>query len=85
MNLEILRKLYIKPLIILIKLYQFFISPFLKNNCRFMPSCSEYTIESLSEYGFIKGGYMAVKRILHCHPYGGQGYDPVPKKIRKGN
>ena len=85
MKLKILRNIYIKPLIIFIKFYQLFISPILKTNCRFMPSCSEYAIECLSQYGFIKGGYMALKRILHCHPFGGQGYDPVPKKLRKEN
>ena len=60
-----------------------FVSPILKTNCRYLPTCSEYSIISLKEYGIIKGLYLAIKRIFSCHPYGGDGYDPVPKKIRK--
>lgn len=52
-------------------------------NCRYLPTCSEYSLESLKEHGIIKGGYLSIKRISHCHPLGGHGYDPVPKKLRK--
>ena len=52
-------------------------------NCRYLPTCSEYSLESLKEHGIIKGSYLSIKRISHCHPLGGHGYDPVPKKIRK--
>ena len=85
MKLKNLKKIYIKPLILLIKLYQILLSPVLKNNCRFLPTCSEYAIESLNEYGLIKGTYISLKRILQCHPYGSGGYDPLPKKLRKEN
>ena len=80
MNLNIIK---ILPFILIIRLYQWFISPILKTNCRYLPSCSEYAILSLQEHGIIKGLYLTFKRIFSCHPYGGEGYDPVPKKIRK--
>ena len=66
-----------------IRLYQIFISPIINMNCRFLPTCSEYTIESIKLFGLIKGSIMAVKRISSCHPFGKSGYDPVIKKIRK--
>lgn len=52
-------------------------------NCRFYPTCSNYAIEALNEYGFFKGSYLAIKRILRCRPFGKKGYDPVPKKEEK--
>ena len=76
-------KIKILPFIITIRFYQWFLSPILKTNCRYLPTCSEYSILSIKEYGIIKGLYLAFKRIFSCHPYGGQGYDPVPKKIRE--
>ena len=78
-----LNNFLIALLILIIKTYQFFLSPFLKSNCRYLPSCSEYSIIALTEYGLIKGFYYSLKRILKCHPFGGNGYDPVPKKINK--
>ena len=72
------------PIICLIKFYKYFVSPILGNKCRYMPSCSEYFIESLDVHGFIKGSYLGIKRILSCHPIsilgGGSGLDLVPKK-----
>ena len=85
MSLNILKSIYIKPIIGFIKLYQLLLSPILRNNCRYLPTCSEYSIQSLDEHGLIKGVYLTFKRILNCNPYGGEGYDPVPKKIRKEN
>ena len=70
-------------LIKLIKGYKFLISPLVGQSCRYLPTCSEYSLESLKEHGIIKGSYLSIKRISHCHPLGGHGYDPVPKKIRK--
>jgi len=75
-----LKKILIYPFVLLIKFYQFAISPFLGKNCRYTPSCSQYTLEALREYGLIKGCYLGAKRILSCHPWGGSGHDPVPKK-----
>tara|TARA_B110000438_G_C15269809_1_gene417876 strand:- start:62 stop:322 length:261 start_codon:yes stop_codon:yes gene_type:complete len=84
MILAVIRKIFILPLILTIKVYQLIISPILKTNCRYAPTCSEYAVESLNNHGLIRGGYYAIKRVLHCHPFGGSGYDPVPKKTKKG-
>ena len=79
-----LNNLLILPVIIIIKTYQFFLSPILKSNCRYLPTCSEYSITAIKEHGLIKGFYYSLNRISKCHPFGGHGYDPVPKKINKG-
>ena len=78
---------FLKLIIIkIIKLYQLVISPYLGNNCRYLPTCSEYFIDSLNQYGFIKGSIKGIKRILSCHPIkflgGSDGFDPVKKKIK---
>ena len=71
-------------LIKFIKLYKIFISPYLGNNCRYLPTCSEYFIDSLNEHGVFRGTLNGIKRILSCHPVkflgGSEGYDPVKKK-----
>ena len=76
-----------KILIIIIKLYQYFISPFLGNRCRFLPTCSEYFIEALRAHGFIVGFKLGIKRILKCHPFkklgGSHGLDFVPAPVDK--
>lgn len=64
-------------LVFLIKFYRKNISPLKKPCCRFYPTCSEYTLESLEKYGVLKGGFMAIKRILRCNPFNKGGYDPV--------
>jgi putative membrane protein insertion efficiency factor len=61
-----------------VRLYQTVISPWLMPTCRYTPSCSQYSIEALNKYGFFKGGWLSLKRILSCHPWGGHGFDPVP-------
>ena len=66
------------PFILLIKIYQLFISPLFPSSCRYTPTCSHYTAEALKKYGLFKGGWLGIKRILRCHPWGGSGYDPVP-------
>ena len=75
-----------KIMISIIKGYQFLISPLLGNNCRYLPTCSEYSMDALKEYGFFKGLFMSIKRILSCHPIkflgGGEGFDPVKKEIK---
>jgi len=75
-----LKKITIFPLIVCIKFYQIAISPLLGSNCRFQPTCSEYMKESLEEYGIFKGFWFGIKRLCRCHPWGGSGFDPVPKK-----
>ena len=72
-----------KLIILLIKIYQLILSPVLKSNCRFLPTCSEYSIKALKDHGLIIGIFYSFKRILSCHPFGRKGYDPVPKKIIK--
>ncbi|MBR3280998.1 MAG: membrane protein insertion efficiency factor YidD [Clostridia bacterium] len=67
--------------IFFIKLYKKFISPGLNSHCIYTPTCSEYAIDAINEYGAIKGSIMGFKRILRCNPLSKGGYDPVPKKI----
>ena len=69
-----------KILILLIRFYQKFISPMFPAKCRFYPTCSQYTLEAIKEYGAIKGTYLGIKRISKCHPFHEGGYDPVPKR-----
>ena len=64
--------------ILLILFYQKCISPLFPPHCRFYPTCSQYALEAVEKYGFLRGGFLAVKRILKCHPYHKGGYDPVP-------
>lgn len=64
--------------IFLIKVYQYCISPLKPPTCRFTPTCSQYALEAVSKHGAFKGAYLAVRRILRCHPWGGHGHDPVP-------
>jgi len=67
-----------KVFIGIIKFYQLAISPILPSSCRYTPSCSHYAVEAISKHGPLKGGWLTTKRILSCHPWGGDGYDPVP-------
>ena len=78
--------IFTKILINFIKAYKFVISPLLGNSCRYLPTCSEYSIEALKTYGLIKGSLISLKRILSCHPIkflgGGDGFDPIKKNIK---
>ena len=76
-------KIIIYPFIFFIKTYQIVISPFLGKNSRYLPTCSEYTIESLKSYGLLKGLYFSLKRIIKCHPFGGHGFDPISKQNKE--
>ena len=66
------------PFIVLVKLYQWVLSPLIGPKCRYTPSCSHYALEAFKKYGPLKGAWLAIKRIARCHPWGGHGYDPVP-------
>ena len=66
------------PLIAVVKFYQLCISPFTPPSCRFTPTCSQCAVEALRKYGPVKGGWLTLKRLARCHPWGGSGYDPVP-------
>jgi len=72
-----MRKVLGLPIIVVIKIYQYTISPLFGTVCRFEPSCSHYAIDAITKYGPLKGSFMAVRRILRCHPLNDGGYDPV--------
>lgn len=77
--MKFLLRLLSLPLLALIKIYQWVISPVLgPNKCRFTPTCSHYAAEALKKHGPFKGLWLAIKRISRCHPWGGKGFDPVP-------
>ncbi len=83
--LHILRKLVLELLkclgwllILPIRFYKHFISPLTPPACRYTPTCSTYAIQAIQKHGPFKGGWLAIKRILRCNPWGGSGYDPVP-------
>lgn len=73
-----LKKIAGKTLVLFIRFYQGAISPLLSPACRYTPTCSEYTAQAIQKYGSLKGGWLALKRLLRCGPWGGHGYDPVP-------
>lgn len=73
-------RLLVGLLLIPIRFYQRFISPLTPPSCRFTPTCSEYAATALQRHGILKGGFLAIRRLLRCHPWGGHGYDPVPEK-----
>jgi hypothetical protein len=75
-----LKKIITYPFILLIRFYQVAISPYTPATCRFSPTCSSYSLEALKVHGLLKGGWLSIKRIGKCHPWGSSGYDPVPKK-----
>ena len=78
-------RLFIKFLIKLIKMYKYLISPILGNNCRYLPTCSDYFIDCLEYHGLFKGFYIGIKRLISCHPIkflgGGEGYKPLKKQL----
>lgn len=75
-----LRRVAVALLSLPILLYQRCISPMLPQCCRFTPTCSQYALEALRRHGPLRGSWLALRRILRCHPWGGSGYDPVPPK-----
>ncbi|MBJ7881259.1 membrane protein insertion efficiency factor YidD [Gelidibacter salicanalis] len=75
-----MKKILTYPFLLLIKVYQTFISPLTPSSCRYQPTCSQYSKVALEKHGLFKGGWLATKRIFSCNPWGGSGYDPVPEK-----
>ncbi len=78
--IKILKQFFVTILLIPIKIYQWFISPFLPQSCRHIPTCSNYAVEALKVHGPIKGLWYTIRRISHCHPWGTSGIDLVPPK-----
>jgi uncharacterized protein len=62
----------------IVRFYQYAISPYTPASCRYTPTCSQYAVEAIQKYGPFKGGWLALRRIFRCHPWGGHGFDPVP-------
>lgn len=76
--MKTIKQILIFPFILLIRFYQYVISPAIGPKCRYTPTCSHYGIEALKKYGPVKGLWLTIKRVSKCHPWGGSGYDPVP-------
>ena len=77
---------FFKKIIILpIRFYQLAISPLLGQTCRYQPTCSHYMVQAVEEWGVWRGGWLGLKRIFRCHPWGGHGYDPIPKREKNAN
>jgi len=76
---DMLRKIFLIPVFI----YQRAISPFFPPSCRYVPTCSQYMMDAVMKHGIFNGGWLALKRITRCHPWGGSGYDPVPEVLNK--
>lgn len=72
------RTVSVRLALAIIRSYQIIIRPLLTGSCRYLPTCSEYAAESIVTYGALRGGWMGLKRVLRCHPFGGSGLDPVP-------
>jgi putative membrane protein insertion efficiency factor len=73
-----MKKILGELFVLLIRFYQYVISPYFPASCRYTPTCSAYGTEALRKHGPFKGGWLTIKRILSCNPWGGSGYDPVP-------
>lgn len=67
-----------RVIVIIFRFYQIALSPWLGPRCRFSPTCSHYAIEAVNRYGAVKGGWLTIRRLGRCHPWGGSGYDPIP-------
>ncbi|MEQ9308737.1 MAG: membrane protein insertion efficiency factor YidD [Balneolaceae bacterium] len=81
--MKVLKFIFSKLIIGLVRFYQLAISPWLGSSCRYSPTCSHYMIEAVNEWGPLKGFWMGMKRIGRCHPWGRDGFDPVPENPNK--
>jgi len=81
--MNLLKLIFSKILVGLVRFYQLAISPWMGSSCRYSPTCSQYMIEAVNEWGPLKGFWLGIKRIGRCHPWGDEGYDPVPKNELK--
>ncbi|PWG80865.1 membrane protein insertion efficiency factor YidD [Pararcticibacter amylolyticus] len=78
MVIRIIKKCFAVIFLLLIRLYQYLLSPLLGASCRYTPTCSQYGVEAIKKHGPFKGGWLTLKRLSKCHPWGGHGHDPVP-------
>jgi putative membrane protein insertion efficiency factor len=78
-----MREMLIKIALLPVRFYQLAISPLTGPTCRYTPTCSQYTVEAIREWGILKGWWMGMKRIASCHPWGKHGHDPVPKNPKR--
>lgn len=76
--MKIIREALSAIIIVMIKVYQWIISPLIGPKCRYTPTCSQYSIQAIQKHGLAKGIWLTIKRVGRCHPWGGHGYDPVP-------
>lgn len=76
--MNLISKIIVQLLLLPVRFYRNFVSPFLPPACRYTPTCSQYAMQALQKHGPVKGLYLAIRRILRCNPWGGSGYDPVP-------
>lgn len=83
--MKLLKLIFSKLIIGPVRFYQLVISPWTGSSCRYSPTCSQYMIEAVNEWGPLKGFWLGVKRIGRCHPWGSHGYDPVPENPKKLN
>lgn len=81
--MQVVRLILGAPIIVLVKIYQWIISPLYPATCRYTPTCSTYMIQAVRTWGPIKGTWLGLKRIASCHPWGGSGHDPVPERKSK--
>lgn len=78
--MKLINKIFGGFLILIVKIYQIGISPYFPDSCRYQPTCSQYMIDSIKEWGIFKGTWLGMKRIAKCNPCGGHGWDPVKRK-----
>lgn len=81
--MKLLKSIFSSIIIGIVRFYQLAISPWLGSSCRYTPTCSQYMIEAVKEWGPLKGSWLGLKRIGRCHPWGSHGHDPVPKNPNK--
>ena len=81
--MNLLKFIFSKFIVGLVRFYQIAISPWMGSSCRYSPTCSQYMIEAVNEWGPLKGFWLGIKRIGRCHPWGGDGYDPIPENPNK--
>ncbi|MFN3918332.1 MAG: membrane protein insertion efficiency factor YidD [Flavobacteriales bacterium] len=78
-----MKRFFIVLAIFPVRVYQWVISPLFPSSCRYEPTCSQYMAEAMSEWGVLRGWWMGIRRLARCHPWGGCGYDPIPKREKK--